>query len=268
MREKIDLTDCTFIIPLKIDGYDREQNFKFVINYLCNNFNTNIIITETSESEKLVLKQKYNDILVNNNITLIEKTNEEVFHRTKYLNDMLIMSKTKITINYDIDVFLPISSYLKSRDLINEGYDLVYPYGFGDFQYMIFQNYRDHLLNINNISKLDDKFLFKTLSRWGHLQFFNTESYKKGFGENELFISYGPEDKERYNRFKLLGFKVTHLDGFFVFHLEHFRGKDSGFHDSLQKNEDLWVKLKNLSKEETINYYNKQTYITKFLNND
>lgn len=262
--EKIDLTDCTFIIPLKIDGYDREQNFKFVINYLCSKFDTNIIITETSDTNKLILKEKYNDILVNNNITLIEKPNEQTFHRTKYLNDMLIMSKTKITINYDIDVFLPVASYLKARDLINQGYDLVFPYGNGQFQFMVPQFYRDQIIN-TNIFKLETSKLIQHTSICGHLQFFNTESYKKGFGENESFISYGPEDKERFHRFQLLGFKVTHIDGSFVFHLEHFRGKDSGQHENFESNEKLWETLKSLSKDDIIEYYNKQNYCQKFI---
>lgn len=266
---KKDLTDCTFIIPIKIDGYDREQNFKFVIKYLCDNFNTNIIITESSDNDKLILREKYNDILIANNITLIEKGNEKTFHRTRYLNEMLLLSKTKITINYDIDVFLPIPNYLKARDLINQGYDLVYPYGLGDFQYMIFQNYRDFILeNWNNISQLDAQHLTQFAAEYGHLQFFNTRSYRKGFGENELFISYGPEDRERYSRFKLLDFKVIHMDNCFVFHLEHFRGKDSGIHENRINNEILWEKLKTLTKEEIVNYYNTLDYVTKFLNYD
>lgn len=261
--EKINLTDCTFIIPLKIDGYDREQNFKFVINYLCSKFNTNIIITETSDNDKLILKEKYNDILVNNNIILIEKQNEKTFHRTKYLNDMLIMSKTKVTINYDIDVFLPVHNYLRARDLICEGYDMVLPYGNGRFQFMVPQSYRDEFMKFET-SKLENSKLIKHVSECGHLQFFNTESYKKGFAENEQFISYGPEDKERYHRFQLLGYKTTHMSNCYVFHLEHYRGKDSGFHENYEKNEKLWETLKSYSKEDIINYYNEQEYYKKF----
>ena len=39
-----------------------------------------------------------------------------------------------------------------------------------------------------------------------------TEIYKKAYGENENFISYGPEDQERAYRFKKLGYKVEWYD--------------------------------------------------------
>jgi hypothetical protein len=263
--KKIDLRDCTFIIPLKVDSFDREQNFLFTINYLTKNFDTNIIITETSDNNSLILNKKYRDIINKNNILLIEKENENVFHRTRYLNEMLKMVNTPVTINYDIDVFIPKKNYSKARDLILiDNFDLVYPYTTRSwYQYKVPQVYRDTIIK-NNLQDLDIKKLIKHTTEYGHLQFFNTASYIKGYGENEDFISYGPEDKERYFRFNRLGFKITDLkDGEYVFHLEHYRGKDSGHHENYENNENLWEKLKKLTKEETIEYYKKQPYITK-----
>ena len=64
-------------------------------------------------------------------------------------------------------------------------------------------------------------------STFGQAQIFNTESYKSGGGENQNFISWGPEDKERYYRFKKLGYKVKHLSNYVIYHLNHSRGPDS-----------------------------------------
>lgn len=260
---KEDLTDCTFIIPLKLDSYDREQNFKFVINYITKNFNTNIIITETSDTDSLILRQKYNNLIEDNNILLTEKKFEKAFHRTRYLNEMLNQVTTPVTVNYDIDVFIPKKNYLRARDLILiDKFDLVYPYTTIDwFQYKVPQAYRDLVMK-EDLKDMDVKNLILHTTEYGHLQFFNTASYKNGYGENEEFISYGPEDKERFFRFKNLGYRITDLKGGeFVFHLEHHRGPDSGHHGNYENNERLWTLIKNIPLTNLKEYYSNLTYI-------
>lgn len=259
MENKIDLTDCTFIIPLRIDSEDREQNFKFVMKYFYDKFKTNIIITESSNNDDLVLQNDYSDILEKTNVKLIEKPNEKYFRRTHYLNEMLKISKTKITVNYDIDVFMPIHNYWEAKQLIHDGFDLVYPFSNGKFQLEVPQNYRDEMLN-ENIIKIDIKRLFLNRSEYGHAQFFNTESYKNGFGENEEFVSFGPEDQERYYRFLTLGYKISHLENRYVFHLNHSRNRLSNKHKHYDSNHKLWDKIKKLSKEEILCYYNNLGY--------
>lgn len=265
--EKINLKDCTFIIPIKFDTYDREQNFKFVINYLTDKFNTNIIITEASENNNLLLNKKYKDIILNNNIKLIEKKSEKYFHRTRYINDMLNMVDTPITINYDIDVILPVQSYTLAADIIRKNnFDVVYPYSYGDYLLMIPQDYRDQMIN-DSLIKLEIKRLLRYESRYGHVQFFKTSSYKKGYGENENFISHGPEDIERFVRFTRFGYNVTHLkNNNFVFHLEHERLKDSNTkdHENSNNNIELWDKIDAFRVQEHVEYYLKQNYIKKF----
>lgn len=261
MNNKIDLKDCTFIIPIKIDSQDREQNFKFVMKYLYDKFETNIIITESYHNDDLILKEKYSDILKKSNAILLEKPNEKYFNRTKYLNEMLKLSKTPVTINYDIDVFMPIHNYPEARDkILKENYDLVYPFDIGNFQLEVPQEYRDELLN-QNITKIDMKRLSLNRSEYGHCQFFKTDSYIKGFAENEEFISFGPEDQERYFRFKTLEYKVTHLNKKYVFHLNHSRGRDSGEHKHYKNNLKIWETVKNMNKQDILNYYSKLKYV-------
>lgn len=263
--EKLDLKDFTFIIPVKIESEDREQNFRFIMKYFHDKIDTNIIITESYHNDDLVLKKYYSDILDRCNVKLIEKPNEKYFHRTKYLNDMLLMSKTKITVNYDIDVFLPLNKFSEARKMIDKKVDLVYPFGFGDFQLQVPQSYQDELLSTNIIT-IDPKKLKINKAEYGHMQIFNTESYIKGFGENENFISYGPEDQERFFRFKTLGYNVKHFDNGFVYHLEHSRGKDSSRHKHYDSNVLLWEKLKKLSKNNLLDYYKEEKYNEKFNN--
>ena len=57
---KLDLTDATFIIPIRIESEDRLRNVITSVAFLLNNFNTNIIIKEvdkTSVFEERALPQ-------------------------------------------------------------------------------------------------------------------------------------------------------------------------------------------------------------------
>ena len=53
---KTDLTDATFIIPIRIESEDRLRNVITSVAFLLNNFNTNIIIKEVDK--KSVFKER------------------------------------------------------------------------------------------------------------------------------------------------------------------------------------------------------------------
>ena len=114
----------------------RLRNIILSLSYLLNNFKTNVIIQEVDTDSKFQqyaapeLEKLVSDLTP---ITLLfEESQDPIFHRTRILNDMLLESKTDVVVNYDTDVIFPTNSYLKSYDMIlNQGYDLVYPYGQG-----------------------------------------------------------------------------------------------------------------------------------------
>ena len=54
----IDLSDCTFIIPLKIDSPERERNIELILSYLTTNFITTIVVTEADIFPKFEQKIK------------------------------------------------------------------------------------------------------------------------------------------------------------------------------------------------------------------
>tara|TARA_Y100000310_G_scaffold235174_1_gene238190 strand:+ start:769 stop:3273 length:2505 start_codon:yes stop_codon:yes gene_type:complete len=286
-RIKHDLSDCTFIIPLKVESEDRKFNISTTVPYILENFITNIIIHETFEEHSQIsdLIEKYGD-----NIKVIsnKEPNNVPYHRTKYLNLMLDKVQTPITINYDSDILLPISSYIEAAEKIRTGkMDLVYPFYNSNYkfetgqntvcptcnhetlyfmqgQYRIFQNNpnREKLRQTLDLSVLDleDKDAMYD-SAYGFCQFFNTKSYREGFKENENFIAYGPEDYERYERFSRLGYDVCHLEGF-VYHLEHSRTPDSWVTNThFNHNNGLHETIKRLSNKELVEYYESQDYL-------
>lgn len=256
------LTDVTFIIPIKIDSDDRLQNFYATINYLTKNFDTNIVIYESDTTSKL------KNIVPENITHIFEKNTTSFFHRTRYLNYMLNMSKTPITVNYDIDVVLPVESYVEACEkILNENCDLIYPYGYGNFQTKINKIGRNKLISNSNLNNLTDSDFESTgvASWYGHCQFFKTDTYKKYGGENEYFISYGPEDLERYSRFVNLETKVEHLQNRIVYHIEHDRGLNScNKNPFFGQNDKLYNILRLKSKEFLENYYTNVEYIQKY----
>ena len=132
----INLENTTFIIPLKIDCEDRKNNLFLNLNYLNFHFKTNVIIYEKGnfiyENKDEIIK-KYNNLKLE---FLFDKNeNEKIFHRTKYLNRMLDIVKTPVVCNYDIDVVFDEDVYKKCETLILQNeFDMIYPYGKGYFQ--------------------------------------------------------------------------------------------------------------------------------------
>lgn len=258
----INLLNTTFLIPIYIDSNDRLENSKAVLGYLDNHFITNVIIHEfIDDKSKLDFLDQFKNLSIKH---LTEKNELKVYHRTRQLNEMLSMVKTSVVCNYDIDVVLPVSSYLISEYLIlNKLFDVVYPYGFGNYQYQVDQKF-DKLGFDFNLEKIDKSFLNQERAEYGHCMFFSTESYKNMGGENEEFISYGPEDSERYQRSFKFGLKIHRIKDM-VYHFEHYRTSFSNKdHDNFQKNRELFDRLTNLSIQDTYEYYSKLDYIKKY----
>ena len=98
-------------------------------------------------------------------------------------------------------------------------------------------------------------------AEYGMVQFFNKQIYLDGYLENENFIAYAPEDVERHHRWTLLGYDIQRVDDY-AYHFEHQRTPNSWFNNPfMQKNNQLWEYLRNLSKEEVIEYYENQEYV-------
>jgi len=256
----IPLQDCTFIIPVRIESEDRRNNFIAVYDYLSRNFETNIIVYECSTEQKVLE-------LIRDDVTYIyQNVIDQSFHRTRYLNRMLSMVTTPVTVNYDVDVILPIESYiLANKKIITQNHDLVYPFALGNFQKKVNVTGRDKLINKASVNELTKSDYSDCLCEYGHCQFFNTTSYKKYGWENENFISYGPEDRERYERFKKLGNKVIYLEKGFVYHIEHERGNDSSNKNPhFESNNDLYEKLKKLNPDQLNTYYSEVEYLKSY----
>ena len=273
----IDLKNCTFIIPIRIESEDRMRNVVTVLAYLLKNFDTKVILKEVdveSVFEDQVLPQ-IEDFLGDNidNLThVFEKSDDPVFYRMKILNEMIDMADTMVIANYDCDVLFKKETYVESVKMIMDGFDLVYPYGFGNYQKQVF-------IDDDGVSEfINEDFDFEVLDKksrmydaqYGHVQFVNRKSYILAGMENENFRGSSPEDKERFYRFDKMGYSVGRIDDI-VYHLEHSRGANS-WPNSVQgnpymkQNFDEWEKIQNMTGHQLRSYYSNQEYLKKYAN--
>ena len=259
-----DLTKTTFIIPVCIESNDRYNNAKTVLGFLNKHFKTNVVIHElTKEESKLDFISSLKNLEINH---ILQKDNLDYYHRTKQLNEMLNIVKTPVVVNYDIDVILPVDSYVKSQKLIvNDSSDFVYPYGDGKYQREISLGFNRDEFNMNfDINSIDTNLLKTLTSKYGHCVFANTKKYRKCGGENENFIGYGPEDQERENRFLTLKYNVSRIDNL-VYHFEHSRTPFSnGDNEYYDPNHKLCDKLLAMDYKSMLDYYDNVEYRQKY----
>jgi predicted glycosyltransferase involved in capsule biosynthesis len=261
-----DLRKTTFIIPICIESDDRYNNAKSVLGFLNKHFKTNVIIHElTKDRSKLDFLKSLSNLKINH---IVEKNSLDYYHRTKQLNVMLNIVKTPVVVNYDIDVMLPIDSYVESQKIIlNDIADFVYPYGDGKYQREISLNYNREKFDVNfDISDIGGEFLEKITSKYGHCIFANTKKYIECGGENEKFVGYGPEDVEREFRIITLKYRISRIDNL-VYHFEHSRTPFSdGNNPYFDRNHELCRNIIKMNYEGLLNYYSKVDYKEKYNN--
>ena len=131
---KSDLSQATFIIPVRIESPDRLRNVVTTTAFLMENFDTNIIIKEVDKEpvfqrDALPLLEEILDFNIWENFNYIyKKSDDPLFHRQRILNEMIEESDTHVVVNYDADVILPKESYeLAYKGIMDGIYDVVYP---------------------------------------------------------------------------------------------------------------------------------------------
>lgn len=244
--KRIDLHDLTVTVPVFYDHPDRQENVELCLAFLLSTFDLELVIGEQGGKHFEYLKQfcGYQHF-----------EGMEVFHRTKMLNEMAREAQTPFVANYDADcVFAPMQ-ILETVHRLRSGCDVVSPFS-GAFagiprQTWIYRLQKSLDVGIFGNAKFTGRGIDPNApDAVGGAVFVNKESFFKAGGENERFLSYGPEDAERWERFQKLGLKVERVEGY-LYHIEHYRGPNSGNqHNYFQANEKEWQKVKAMSKSE------------------
>ena len=262
------MKDLTYILPTKIESEDRLKNIITSVTYLLKNFpEAKVIVKEVSERATFkfdAVPQIKKYVNIDNLQYIFEESTDSLFHKTRILNDLILMSDTNIVCSHDVDVIYPVSSHQKAYQLIKEDqFDVIYPYGCGVYQYQV-----DYPMEVFNsfLSSEFDMNVIQNLCRTesstiGWTQFYNRAKVISGGLWNENFLSWGAEDCEFYFRFNSLEYRVGRVNDW-IWHFEHGRTHNSHYHNpKFMNNHNLWQWMRNQTKETIIQYLNQQEYI-------
>lgn len=240
--KKYDLRDVTFTIPVMYDHLHRRQNLDLNVCLLQRVFDTNIMIGEMAIGDA----EFHFDYMQGFGCQYTMWRND-FFHRTKMLNEMAYTAGTPIVANWDADVAVPEVQTIVSVELIRKGLmDGVYPYD-GRFARVI-----DRKMWFPKLEKELDLGIYKGVPFQGSVPpsnsvggavIWNRTKFFEGGGENENFISHAPEDTERYNRFRMLGYRIVRVRGQ-LFHMDHWVGPNSSNrHGHKTHNDKVWAEF-------------------------
>ena len=253
--QKVDLSACSFIIPVRIDSPERRENLFFTLAYLFNNFNTSVVVVEESGYPSLRWEFAGWDKSFLKYLHIPSAS--EFLHRTRALNvgATAARSGVEIVVLHDTDVLLKRSQCQEAQNLIkNNLADAVLPYNG-----MFLNISRDWIHHIHhqdmNLDCLEGKDFenLNTESVGGSI-FVSRKRFEELGRENENFISWGFEDNERVERYKKLGKRVLRAAGP-LYHVDHPRGLNSAggsiFYDWNKKELD---RIRNMSAQDLSSY--------------
>lgn len=252
---RIDLTDVTFTIPVHYDHKHRQENLDLSVAVLQQTFDTNIIIGEQG-SDQFEYHSPFSTYMA---------FGTPLFHRTKMLNEMAAVATTPIVVNWDADILIPPLQILEAVQMIRDGEaDMVYPYD-GRFARVPRIPWLQQMLNFLDVGMFG-KSHFSGMGKESFISVggaivVNKEKFFESGGENEHFISYGPEDQCRFHRWKKLGYAVKRVKGV-LYHLDHFLSiNSSSKHEHFNGNNIEYGKIKKMNPEQLRAYVNswKQT---------
>jgi len=258
---KQDLTDTTFIIPVRVDTVVRLENLILCVDHVLEWFQTHIVVLEAAPYNNGLIQK-----LLGDRITYcFTEDKDPVYHKTKYLNQMALDVKTEFIGIWDVDIIVPHEQIVDAMQHLRQNRcDVAYPFD-GDC-YDTSDLLRNHYLIHRNLGFLKAnrnkmQLIYKVegvIGTVGGAILIKTDKYLLSGMENEAFYGWGLEDGERYYRWLSFDFKIYRSKGS-VFHLTHTRDANwltssKSHHKKARHDMDEIV---NYSKEEL---YNRFTY--------
>lgn len=246
--------ELTIVIPVRVDCMERKENLDIVLSSLLKTTNASVIILEADSRQhytcaELLKKVKY----------VFIKDNDPIFHRTRYLNKLLEMSKTRVVGIWDTDVIIRANQIKSAVRAVNNGATLCYPY---DGCFMFLDEKQSNQAREDGVSFLDgvdENEPFPCLGRpsVGGAFIVDKREYRHVGGENENFYGWGYEDAERLKRLEILEKATCRIKGP-LYHLYHPRGINSGFDHGLKDLQCLkeLVKVCKMDKRQLMVYIN------------
>jgi predicted glycosyltransferase involved in capsule biosynthesis len=231
---KVNIEDLTFIIPIRLDSVIRIENLLATVNHIYNNCITNIFILESAPFYNGIIKCLLGDRVKYQFV----KDLDPIFHRTKYRNILTEQVETPYLAVWDADVIISIEQIIESiKALRSNNYDISFPYNgeFLDTTFFIRALYFEKCCDFDILYRNQKRmYLLYGNKHKGGAFLANTKKYREAGSENESFYGWGPEDYERFERWKVYKYNIYNASGV-SFHLSHSRDINGKFNSSFQK---------------------------------
>ena len=226
-------SQLTFVIPVRIDSKEREDNLHAVMRHL-GGLGCPVIVLEADKAPALEGKEWLRAA----QYVFVEDASP-VFHRTRYINTLLRRAATDIACVWDTDVLVSHAQIAEAVGWVAGGATMAFPYN-GQVV-MLTEDISVHVRKNLDLEYLAGLRIRPFVNRkfCDGAYFVHRRRYFQCGGENERFTGWGPEDMERMHRVRILGHKVAWTACGQLYHLYHPRGKNSGF----QSDEDA-IRLK------------------------
>lgn len=242
----MDITsELTITIPLRIDSKERTENLNAVVDFFINRSLASIILLE-ADINQLYFPTKH----VRLSYHFIKDLNP-LFHRTRYINQLLALAPTNIVGVWDTDVIVPLKQIHKGVKEVKEGIVLNFPYD-GRFIFLNESQSVKLRKDVSNLKDLPIQYIGRSI---GGAFIVNRDKYGQAGGENENFDGWGPEDMERVKRMEILELPISRISGE-LYHLYHPRGRNSTCDDPERDKRYLKILLNicRMNKQELTNY--------------
>lgn len=232
--KKTNINDVSVLIPLRLDSLDRLENLLYVVNYLLRYFDSNVYVLhadkETHNYVKGLLPKKCN-------YTFMEDI-DPVFHRTYYINRLYEMTASPILAIWDADVIVSPEQVEYSVYSIRKNIcEVCFPYD------GTFLNVDSILKDMFNSKCYDIEFLNRNVCKMNRLYnniqnggvfFISRDAFIKSKFEDESFYGWGPEDWNRVEKWRILGYRIFRAKGV-LYHLCHSRDINGNFINFFQR---------------------------------
>lgn len=240
----------TIVFPVRIDSEERLVNLHTALRHLTG-LGCRIIVLEADGTPALKAEAWPENV----EYTFVKDTSA-VFHRTRYINELLHMADTDIVAVWDTDVLVDYTQIYEAVYNILEGCTIAYPYN-GLFIML------NEQMSVNMRTNPDLEYLrhlrlspFLRRKQCGGAYLVHRLRYLQCGGENERFTGWGPEDAERFRRVRILGHKVAWTKDGQLYHLHHPRGANSDYQseadgDRLRRE---FIRICSMDKETLTNY--------------
>jgi len=245
-------TTFSIVLPVRVESEGRLDNVKTVLSWI-DKIGCPIILLEADTTPQL------NAVITSLNHVIYHfvEDGNTVFHRTKYINELLRMTDADIVVVWDADVILPYSQLRESIDLMmRHQATIVYPYNGKVFmlsrkQSATFRMYQDLLI-------IQGEKLKPLMGRTscGGAYMVDRKKYLALGGDNEKFVGWGPEDAERLRRVQIAGGIVLWVSSGPLYHLHHERSErlDASFQANLLAMRKEFVRVCSFNQSEVLAY--------------